>query len=390
VAAALRTGIGSHRVSEQNALTRPATNEMLARMVLRAGFSVRAASLAARFLGVWAMAAGCSAGQVQQALDLPPPDPAPRATPPAVRAEPIQPLATETAPPPVKVRLRFERERADETLHIALDAPPHVAALGRQSVFVHDRKGWREEPLPPAVREALELRLTVFYGRDFRVRVVGTHQGPKGTESIYLRSLPGGLKPAPDELGRLGNTRTGALVAVLGTADPEVVCRPGDLCLVKRLSGWTRLPAPEDLVRVAIAGGVGYAIGGKQVLREEGKEWMAVGPPGPWEEAGQLSVTGSEVYVLEPARRLIHHLRSSGWSSRESPVGAPSAVWGATPDALWLVGQRGVAYFDGHRWMLVESAPPDTSTVLGRSAEDVWFGGRSGLFRIVGKPEIVE
>lgn len=299
------------------------------------------------------------------------------------------PLAPATSTPaqalpakaPLPGRPEFIREFAQPVTALALDAPPHVAALGATAVFVRDRTGWHEQALPASVLQAPELRLSLFYGRDFRVRVVGTHAGPKGTQSVYLRSLPGGFKAAPDELGRLGNTRTGALVAVLGTADPEVVCRPGDLCLIKRISGWSSLPAPSDLSRVAISNGVGWAAAGKQLLRE-GRTWTPVGTPGPWQRAGTLFLVGERAFVLEPERRLIHEFANGLWRSSESPVGAPSAIWGAAPDALWLVGEGGVARFDGNVWRKVDTAPSELTTVLGSKTGEVWFSGKSGVYRV--------
>lgn len=283
---------------------------------------------------------------------------------------------------PAPIVQQFTRELESPVTRIALDAPPHVAALGSSSVFIHDRTGWREERLPKAVQDALSPRLDLFYGRDFRVRLVGTHTGLNGgLQSFYYRSLPGGLKPAPAELGRLGNPRDGALVAVLGTADPEVVCRPGDVCLIKRLSGWTSLPAPADLSHATIAGSNGWVLVGKQLMRAD-REWIAQGPPGPWQAPSALFAVGERVFVLEAAPPRVHQLSNDAWESFESPVGAPSSLWGARATGLWLAGATGVAYFDGSAWRPVQGAPSGVSAVLGRSAEDVWFAGSTGLFRL--------
>lgn len=277
--------------------------------------------------------------------------------------------------------MELVRELERPITHLALDKPPHAAALTTGAVMVHTAKGWREEPLPPQVRDAEGLVLSVFFGRDYRVRVVGTLQGKSGVESVYLRALPGGLRPAPDEIGQLGGTRSGALIAVLGTADPELVCRPSAICLVKRLSGWARLPAPPDLTHVAIADEKGFAIAGKQLLRAE-REWVPVGPPGPWEALGGSFVVGESVFALEPGTRMLHELRGDRWHSTPSPVGVPRALWGAAADALWIVGDEGIAHFDGRAWRPVAGAPTQVHAVLGRSRDDVWFGGASGLYRL--------
>jgi hypothetical protein len=189
------------------------------------------------------------------------------------------------------------------------------------------------------------------------------------------------LKPAPYELGRLGNSRQGALVAVLGTADPEVVCRPGDVCLIKRLSGWTTLPAPAELTHAAISAGKAWAIVGQQLYRAD-REWAPITPVGPWQRAGALFAVGEQVFVLEPERALLHELHAGTWKTSPSPVGAPSSLWGATPTQLWLLGSAGVAHFDGKSWRPVAAAPPGLVSVLGRNADDVWFAGASGLYRL--------
>lgn len=276
--------------------------------------------------------------------------------------------------------VQLARELDKPVTHVALDVEPHVAALIPGAVFVRDRRGEREEPLPPKLRSASNLALSVFFGRDYRVRVVGTHAGATGIESVYLRSLPGGLRAAPEEIGSLGSTRQGALVSLLGTADPELVCRPGDICLVKRLSGWTRLPAPADLSQVAIGSGQGFALAGKRVYRAE-RAWEPVGPEGAWEQPGALTVVGDRVFVLEPHQERIHRLVGERWEVLASPVGAPRGLWGATPDALWIVGSGGIAFYDGTHFRRVAQTPTDMYAVLGRNADDVWFGGASGLYR---------
>jgi hypothetical protein len=274
------------------------------------------------------------------------------------------------------------RELDRPVLHIALDKPPHAAALVEGGAFVHDAKGWREELLPPNLRESKALALKVFFGRDYRIRVVGGDSASGNVESVYLRWLPGGLRSAFDEIGRLGNTRRGPLVAVLGTADPELVCRPAEACLVKRISGWKQLPAAANLAQVAITNEQGFAIVGQQLLRAD-QEWRPVGTLGPWREAGPLFVIGERAFVLEPGRKLVHALDRAGtWASLDSPVGAPRALWGAAEDALWLAGEHGIARHDGKVWQSVVDGPSDVRAVLGRSGDDVWFGAGSGLYRL--------
>ena len=264
---------------------------------------------------------------------------------------------------------------------VALDKPPHVAALGATSVFVHDAKGWREEALPKAVSAAPDLELELFYGRDYRVRLVGSHASTDGVRSVYLRSLPGGLKPAPGELGRLGNSSRGALVAVLGTADPEVVCRPGDVCLIKRVNGWTTLKAPPELSLAAVSHGSGWVVVENRVLRAD-REWMPLEPAGTWKEPGSLFAVGERVFVSEVSPARVHELGDGAWTVHESPVGVVASIWGIRPEAYWIAGDAGVAYFDGREFRPVPNAPAGTRRILGRSEAEVWFAATSGLYRL--------
>jgi hypothetical protein len=264
---------------------------------------------------------------------------------------------------------------------LALDKPPHVAALGEKSVYIHDAKGWREEVLPKSVSAAPDAELELFYGRDYRVRVVGAHSSPEGVRAVYLRSLPGGLKPAPGELGRLGNSTRGALVAVLGTADPEVVCRPGDVCLIKRVNGWTTLTAPADLSLAAVSHGSGWVVAGDRVFRAD-REWMPLEPKGPWKEPNLLFAVGERVFVSEVSPPRIYELGDGAWKTHESPVGVVSSIWGIRPEAYWIAGDSGVAFYDGREFRPVPGAPKGTRRILGRSEAEVWFAALSGLYRL--------
>jgi hypothetical protein len=335
------------------------------------------------------VAAACGAPQTLDGPSSAPPA-APRVT---AEAEPSAPVPVVSVPlpgpvsegppasPPSSFPARFQLVLARPFTAIALDKPPHLAALGPRAVTVHDRRGWHDQTLPPSLSSARELRLDLFYGRDYRVRVVGGFAGAAGPESVYLRAMSDGLKPAPYEIGKLGNSKNGALVAVLGTADPEVVCRPGELCLIKRTTGWATLAAPAELTRAAIADGNAWVVVGRQVFRAD-REWAATGPLGPWQKAGALFVIGEQIYVLEPERGLLHLLANGGWQSLPSPAGAPTSLWGAVPTQLWLVGSSGLAHFDGKSWQKVANAPQGLLSVLGRDADDVWFAGASGLYRL--------
>lgn len=313
---------------------------------------------------------------------------APASAPPSasvpVAASAAVPVAAPSAAEPQKpMTVSLVRELETPVSHIAVDRAPNVAALSGGAVFVHDAKGWRREELPRSLQGEALATAQIFYGRDYRVRLVGAQVTKDRAISVYLRLLPGGFRPAPDELGQLGRALADPLVAVLGTADPEVVCRPGERCILKRLSGWTDLDAPRDLSLAAIGQGVAWAVAGRQLLRGE-KQWLAAAPPGPWEQPRALTVVGGDVWVIGADRPELYQLDGQSWRTVPSVVEGPLALWGASRESLWLVGKSGLAHFDGKTWRVVQGAPPELRTVLGRSDDEVWVGGATGLFRIGG------
>lgn len=316
---------------------------------------------------------------------VPPPPPAPiepapaAVAPPAITAAAAAPAAPSSppAPPPLAVTLR--REIDSPVMALALDAPPHAAALGQDAAHIHDARGWHTTKLPASVVKDRPARLAIFYGRDDRVRVVGTRVEGRGPASIYLRWKPEGFIPGAREVGRL-SSGDGAIVAILGTKDPEIVCRPSALCIIKRRSGWTMIPAPADIDRVTLGDDVGYGLGEKTLYRL-GDRFAAIGKQGTWKRADDLFALRDRAYVVETEAARIHVSGGDEWQLMASPIPRPRALWGTSPSALWLVGD-GLAFFDGATWRVAPDAPGPFTAVLGRSADDVWIGGAGGVFRI--------
>jgi hypothetical protein len=260
---------------------------------------------------------------------------------------------------------------------LALDREPYVAALGTDSVTVLDKRGTHEEALPDALRGA-GISVGVFFGRDYRVRIAGTAHTPQGDEVRYYRSLPGGLKSALDELGPLGRRGGPGLVALLGTADPEIVCRLGESCLIKRVSGWAKASAPAGLTRVGLSLGSGWAVAGKAFFTL-GKDWQPLAVPGPWQKADDAFVRGGDACVVEHDRNQLHHFDGQAWQSSPSPVAGPRSVWGSD-ESLWIGGDGGAAVFaDGAFQKL--PAVLHVAQILGRSASDVWLCASEGVYR---------
>lgn len=277
----------------------------------------------------------------------------------------------------------LERVVAAPCRALALDQEPYVAALGNDSVTVFDKRGQHEEKLPASLRASqasgTTLDIGVYFGRDYRVRVAGTAHTPQADQVRYFRSLPAGIVPAPDELGPLGRPGAPGLVALLGTADPEIVCRPGMQCLIKRVSGWGRASAPADLLHVGLSLGTGWAIAGTTLFTLD-KDWVAL-PAGTWRRADTAFIRGREACVVEHDQSLLHHFDGTVWKASAAPISGPRTLWGAT-DAFWIAGDGGAVVFDGGNWVKVSQEP--IAQVLGRSASDVWLCSPSGTYRYRG------
>ena len=264
---------------------------------------------------------------------------------------------------------------------LALDVEPHWAALGDASVAVQDKRGVHEETLPPALQGAGQ-ELGVFFGRDYRVRVAGTARTARGAEARYYRALPGGLRPAPDELGPLGKAGAPGLFTLLGTADPEIVCRPGISCLIKRISGWSKASVPAGLSRVGLSLGTGWALAGSSLYRLE-KDWVLVGQASQatlWQTADDALIRGERACVVERKADRMHHFDGESWQSSKSPVSGPRSLW-ASPTSLWVAGDGGAKVYRNGAWAALPSSVGAVAQVLGRGDGDVWFCGAQGVFR---------
>jgi hypothetical protein len=272
---------------------------------------------------------------------------------------------------------KFERVLDKPCRALALDQEPYWAALGDDIATVGDKRGVHEEKLPDALRGPT-ANVGIFFGRDYRIRIAGSAHTPKGDEVRYYRSLPGGLRPALDELGPLGKTGAPALFALLGTADPEIVCRAGMSCLIKTIHGWSKASAPAGLERVGLSVGGGWALAGNQLLTL-GKDWTAL-PAGPWQKASAAFRRADHACVVEHAASRMHHFDGSSWRSAASPVTGPRSLWGSD-SALWVTGDAGAAVSTNGAFKVVPDAPKQVVQVLGRSETDVWLCTAHGVFR---------
>jgi len=274
----------------------------------------------------------------------------------------------------------FERELDQSVSDFAVGTPPTVAALAGLEVSLFDGKRWRA--LPKIEEGPDKLRFRLFFGRDNAPRLMGYVEGSE-PRAFYRRFKGGRFQPEPSELGPLGAER-GALYGVLGFTDPEVVCKPRELCLIKRISGWARVPAHERPVPIFLGNGGAFAFGEHTLERLEKTGFVEFTPAQRFERPRSLWVDAQGApWVLDAGQRAVFHLAQGAWQRLEVPVDQPAELWGQSPTSVWIVGASGAAHFDGTRLRCVRELSGALSSVM-PAGDTLWFAGESGVFR--GRP----
>jgi hypothetical protein len=330
-----------------------------------------------RLLGLTLLAACAPARVPAPAPEPPPVSPAPAvaSVSPAVAADSGS-AAAALAPPPAVHVLDFRRVLDARVHSLALGEAPRVAALGGDA-WLDTGKGFAVMPKPPRAT----ADVAIFFGRDNAPRLMGFERGDGGDLSVYLRWQKGGWQRGASEIGRLAGAK-GALYGVLGDADPEVVCKVGEVCIIKRRTGWTTIDAPPGRPHVVLSGSVPIAFDGSQVLRLEKDGFRSLGEGLPFAHADALVALGdAELWVAERRDGALHHLSAGKWSRDASPISGPRALWASGAADVWLVGDGGVAHHDGQRWSRVEGVKGALEVVTGRSESEVWLAGASGVWR---------
>jgi hypothetical protein len=229
--------------------------------------------------------------------------------------------------------------------------------------------------LPP--RSTVEL----FFGRDNEPRLMGfAPSGAGGDVPVYLRFRQGAFRSEPSELGPLGAPH-GALYGVLGFADPEVVCRPRELCLVKRTTGWQRAPAHDDPAHVILRNGAVFALRADHIERLVERSWTPLEPARAFDHPLDVWLAPSgELWVVDSSADALFRLRSGRWEPVTSPIAEPRAVFGRAERAIFVVGTNGAAEYDGHSFRCVSNLSGPLHLAFG-VGDSVWLAGESGVYR---------
>ena len=248
--------------------------------------------------------------------------------------------------------------------------------------YAGDARGLRALPLPAALRPKPGDvdHADIFFGRDNEPRIMGSRRSGDTEKAIYWRHLPNGWRDGREEIGQLGGPAPGGLWGVLGSADPELVCRVDAQCIIKRTSGWTTVPAGAVPRIVTLQGGVLWGLEASGVSGIDGHGWsLAIPAPVPaWSEPKAFFATRGEAWVSDEHR--VFHFGAGQWQVVPSPVGSALSWWGSAAASVWVVGTGGAAHFDGHGFRAATRVGP-LRVVRGRSDAEVWLGGEAGLFR---------
>jgi hypothetical protein len=306
--------------------------------------------------------------------------PSPKANGASSAASPNVSAAGTASPGPVKLELEFSRVSDLRISSAAVGKPPKVAFLTASSVLVFDAKGLRTLAAPETGSDGGSVEL--FFGRDDEPRLMGYRRAAENekVEPFYRRFKAGRFQPEPSELGPLAAPE-GALYGVLGHADPEVVCRPGSFCLVKRTTGWSRAPAHAVPVRILLAGGAAWALHRDRVEQLSEGAWSPLEPARAWRKPVSLFVDqqGSP-WIVEAEPNLVVRRMGTDWEATPAPLPGARAIWGARSNDVWLVGDGGAAHFDGAAWSPVPGVEGSLSFIVA-SPPELWFAGQSGIFR---------
>lgn len=269
----------------------------------------------------------------------------------------------------------------EEPIHSIGVGEPRVAALGMDP-WIFEKNKWKKIAFPskfrPSNNEPHPAR--IFFGRDDRPRIMGAKNKDGKLSQLYLRYKDDEWMEERKEIAKLLDAPAKPLFGVLGHADPEVACKMDDECIIKRRTGWKRMPSGPLTPRVDLQHGFAWALYPDSIARlEDDKRWVTVGGPAPFKNAAGFCALGGQVWVSEAASNKVFHYADSKWQTSASILTKPSAMWCAGLDDVYLTGAEGLAHYDGKTWSLV-TGPKGPLTEIMLRGEDIWVAGPSGLW----------
>jgi hypothetical protein len=276
---------------------------------------------------------------------------------------PVTPAPPSLAVAPAALELHAQVVLNEPIRAIGLGEGGRLGAIASEP-YVRDARGLHALPLPAALRtKAGETdQVRIFFGRDNEPRIMGTRHSLAGEASIYWRHTNNGWKDGREEIGH-----------------PELVCRAGSICIIKRTSGWITAPAGPAPRHVELLNGTLWGLDESGLANIDAHGWALLMPAPKWSEPRAFWAASGEAWVV--ADRALFHFHEGTWSGEPSPIAEPAALWAARADSVWLVGKGGAAHFDGRAWRTLAVAGP-LAVVTGRSDSELWFGGDAGLLRV--------
>jgi hypothetical protein len=275
----------------------------------------------------------------------------------------------------------FTRIMQQRVTSIGVGESGRAAVYAPGQAMLFDGNAARALALPELPADS---SVRIFFGRDNQPRLMGFRASANGgVRSVYFRYRHGRFQPEPSELGPLGSPE-GALYGVLGFEDPEVVCRPGVTCLVKRITGWGRAPAHAEAVPIVLSNGEVFALHDDRVERLKKDAWIPLEPArrfqmpvDAWQEPnGALFIAEGDALV---------RLAGGVWTTIWAPLGAVSALLGRSANDLFVAGAIGAAHYDGTTFRCIRDVPGPL-TAIARVGTDVWIAGDTGVYRTSTSP----
>lgn len=275
----------------------------------------------------------------------------------------------------------FERVLPEPIHTFALGNAPRISALG-ESAWIFDGKKWREAKVPSHLKtwSGSPAGVRIFYGRDNQPRIMGWYLEGEASVGVYLRHKVTGWQRDPGEQGRLGNSR-GALYGVLGEADPEVLCRPSDVCLIKRVSGWSQTPADDAPAWVQMSGGQVLKASAQGVSRLVGDTWQQLAGDLPGLPVTSLSASSSEVMGAAAGGKAFR-LVDGKWLAISTPHEQVRTLNFSAEGELWVGGSAGLCRQEGDAWSCAAEELGDVVQIE-HDGQVLFVASSRGLYRAV-------